>query len=175
MHREGPSRLSRAAARWNRAEDAVLGGLVGAMVILAALQIVLRNVFKIGISWVEPFLGAALLWLTMLGALAATGARKHITIDLASHFLSGRPRQAAAAATHAFAAFVCGWLVHAGVRFVALQKEMAIERTAGVPQWMIYAVVPVCFALLAARFLIHAALCARAAAARSPNREDARP
>ena len=51
-----------------------------------------------------------LLWLTMLGALAATGDRRHIVIDLVGHFCPPRFRAAAARVTALFAAVVCGLL-----------------------------------------------------------------
>ena len=65
-----PGRIPRWLARIELAEQVLLGLLVGAMVVLAALQILLRNAWGRGIAWADPFLGSAMLWITLLGALA---------------------------------------------------------------------------------------------------------
>lgn len=160
-------RLRKAADRWGRIEQALLAVLVSGMVLLSALQIILRNFFHGGILWAEPILGASLLWITMLGALAATGRVKHITVDLVAHLLPPRPRRAVLAVTSLFAAAVCGFLVPASIRFVVLQKEMGVMATAAIPQWVLYLVVPVCFALLSFRFALQAAAAATAAVTRT--------
>ncbi|MBM4144172.1 MAG: TRAP transporter small permease [Lentisphaerae bacterium] len=145
-------------AAWSVAEEAALAVLVVGMVGLSGAQIVLRNVFKTGIPWIEPALGNSLLWITMLGALAATGARKHISIDLATHFVPARPKAALRAVTDGFAAAVCGFLARASWRYVTFMKEAGDAAFPGVPAWAAYAVMPAVFALIAARLLARAAL-----------------
>lgn len=165
MPRDGA--LRRCVAAWDAAERVLLGGLAAGMVILAALQIVLRTFFRTGLSWIEPLLGIGLLWLTMLGALAATGLRKHISMDLVSHLLPPRPRAAAAALVQLFAAFLCARLALAAHAFIGLQRETETSTLLGAPVWVYTWVVPVAFALLALRFVLHAALSAAQAAGRT--------
>ena len=71
----------------------------GWTVVLAALQIVLRYGFDSGIAWADPLLRVLVLWLGLLGALAATRDRRHITIDVLSRMLPARAKAAADAAT----------------------------------------------------------------------------
>jgi len=151
-------RLKKLAAVWDVLEQVLLGLLVGGMVVLSALQIVLRNFFQTGIAWVEPLLGSSVLWITMLGALAATGVRKHIKIDIASAVLPLRPREALLAITHLFAAAVCGLLSFASTRFVIIQREMGGNVLLNVPAWTVYSVMPVVFALIAFRFVLQAVI-----------------
>ena len=165
-------KLERAADVWNVCERTVLAVLTITMVFVAALQIVLRNFFHMGIPWAGPMLGAALLWMTMIGALAATGGRQHITMDLLSHFLPPRVREATRVLTNLFAAAVCGLLSVAAVRYVLFQREMGGVAAPGVPQWTIYTIVPACMALLAFRFALQAVCsAARAATGRMPAEE----
>lgn len=166
-----PGKLKKAADTWARIEQALLAVLVSGMVLLSALQIILRNFFRGGLLWAEPILGGSLLWITMLGALAATGRVKHITVDLVAHLLPPRPRRAVLAVTSLFAAAVCSFLVPASIRFVSLQKEMGVMATAAIPQWVLYLVVPACFILLAFRFALQAALAASAAVTRAVSEE----
>jgi C4-dicarboxylate transporter DctQ subunit len=150
-------RLHAVAAAARRVEEVVLGALLAAMVLLAALQIVLRNAFKTGLSWAEPFLGFAMLWLTLLGALAATGRHKHITVDLVSHWAPPLARRVLRALTDAFAGAVCVGLCAASVRFVQLQRELgSASASLGIAEWKLYVVLPAGFALMALRFGVQA-------------------
>ena len=166
MPRDGA--LRRCVAAWDAAERALLGGLAAGMVILAALQIVLRTFFRTGLPWIEPLLGIGLLWLTMLGALAATGQLKHISMDLVSHLLPRRPRAGVAAVVQLFAAVICGRLACAAHAFIGLQRETETSSLLGAPVWAYTWIVPVVFGLLALRFALHAALAAAVAAGRTP-------
>ena len=147
----------RSVCRWtDRLERLVLGVLVAGMVGLAAVQIVLRNVWHTGLGWAEPLLGMALLWLTMLGALAAAGLGRHLSIDLAAALLPRRGSAWLARAVSLFSAIVCGLLAWAAGRYVGFQREMDIGLLLGWPVWKHYMVIPVVFWLMAFRFALRA-------------------
>ena len=145
--------------RWvDRIERAVLTVLVTGMVGLATLQIMLRNVWHTGLNWAEPLLGMALLWLTMLGALAATGLGRHLSIDLAAALLPRRAAAWLARANSVFAAIVCGLLAWAAGRYVGFQREMDLAVVLGLPVWKHYLVMPVVFWIMALRFAVRAGI-----------------
>ncbi|MBP7829352.1 MAG: TRAP transporter small permease [Kiritimatiellae bacterium] len=146
----------RAGAAIAAAETVLLAVLVAGMVLLAAAQILLRNFMQAGFLWADPLLGMGLLWLTMLGALAATGARRHIVIDLVGHFAPPRLRRAIGRLTALFAAVVCGFLAVAAARFCLFQKEMETNVILQVPVWVYYLIIPVAFGLMALRFALQA-------------------
>ena len=145
----------RRVSRWvDRIERAILAVLVTGMVGLAALQILLRNAWHTGLNWAEPLLGMALLWLTMLGALAAAGLGRHLAIDLAAALMPRRGSVWLARATSLFAAIVCGLLAWAAGRYVGFQREMDITLLLGAPVWKYYLVIPAGFWLMAIRFAV---------------------
>ena len=145
----------RGLSRWiDRMERALLAVLVTGMVGLSVLQILLRNIWHTGLNWVEPLLGMALLWLTMLGALAAAGMGRHLAIDLAAALLPRRGSAWLARATSLFAAIVCVLLAWAAGRYVGFQREMDITLLLGAPVWKYYMVIPVVFWLMAIRFAV---------------------
>ena len=149
----------RGVCRWtDRVERVVLAALVTGMVFLAALQILLRNLWHTGLNWVEPLLGMALLWLTMLGALAATGMGRHLSMDLAAALLPRRGSAWLARANSVFAAIICGLLAWAAGRYVGFQREMDMAVVLGLPVWKHYMVMPVVFWLMALRFAVRAAI-----------------
>ena len=147
----------RRVAGWvDRIERYVLAVLVTGMVVLAALQILLRNLWHTGLNWVEPLLGMALLWLTMLGALAAAGLGRHLAIDLAVALFPRRWSTWLARATSLFAAVVCGMLAWAAGRYVGFQREMDMSMLLGLPVWKHYQVIPVVFWIMTFRFALRA-------------------
>jgi TRAP-type C4-dicarboxylate transport system permease small subunit len=150
------SKFEKVASWWRVVEQTVLAVLVSGMVFLAATQIILRNFFGTGLSWAEPILGVALLWLTMIGALVATGARKHINIDLFSQLLSERRRWLVVVPVDLFAAVICTLLGLAAIRYVGLQQELEPALILNIPLWQYYKIIPVCLFLMSFRFAVQA-------------------
>jgi len=148
------------AQRWldrlHRAEDGLLAGLLGALLLLAVAQIALRLFFDSGLSWAEPVSRAGVLWLALLGALGATRTGKHIAIDALPRLLSAplqrwawRVSQLAAAAV----SLGLGWL---GAGMVMMEQEAPVPFVAGIPSWVPMLVVPIGFGLMGLRFIVAA-------------------
>jgi len=145
-------------------EEAVLLLLIAAMIVLACLQIVLRDVWGGGLSWADPLLRVMVLWAGLLGAVVATRMDKHIAIDLASHLVSKPIFRWLRVLRHFFATGVCvvlTWVAVAFVRQEALQgggQEMA-----GLASWQLNLIFPLAFAGIACRFLLSSGRSLRAA------------
>ena len=65
----------------HRFEIALLALVLISMVLIATLQIILRNFFDTGLIWIDPLLRTMLLWLGLLGAVAAKH-RKKVTLEV---------------------------------------------------------------------------------------------
>lgn len=143
-----PERTFRLACRWiDRLERSILAALVAGMVGLAALQILMRNVFQSGWSWAGDLLGMALLWLTMLGALAATGLGRHLSIDLAAALLPRRWASGLARTIFLIFAVICGLLA-----WMYIQPLLAQKPYVGMLRLFHYPAIPVVFCLMAFLF-----------------------
>lgn len=144
------------ALRWiERIETGLIAVLVLAMVLLAGAQILLRNLFDSGFAWADPLLRAMVLWAAMLGALAAARDDKHIGLDLVAHFVHGRAKRVLRLITLLFAAAVCAAMAWYGIGLVQLDYGSGAA-IAGIANWIVEAIVPVGFALLALRLAIRA-------------------
>lgn len=140
----------------NRFEDALLSVFVLALVLLGGLQIVLRNVFESGLIWIDPLLRVSVLWLGLIGAVAAARRNKNIRIDLLSRYLPDAAGRWVDAVTGLFAAAVCGLIGWHGWRMVKLEAEFGDTGVLDLPIWLLQSVIPVSFAVMALIYLVAA-------------------
>lgn len=134
-------------------EDALLVVMLAAMILLGAAQILLRNVFDIGLVWGDPLLRALVLWVGLLGAVVASRTGNHITIDLLSRYLTPRWQAAARVVTDLFTVLVCAVVSYYSLSLVQMDREEGVMAFAGVPAWWVEAVIPAGFAIMALRYL----------------------
>ncbi len=146
-------RIERAVAVLRAVEDAITVLLVVVMVLLAASQILLRNVWDVGLVWADPLLRVMVLWVGLLGAMVATRTNNHITIDVLSRFLPPLLKRIARWVTGLFASAVCALIAYEGVRFVAMEYEAGTQVFSSVPSWCCELIIPLAFAVMALRFL----------------------
>jgi TRAP-type C4-dicarboxylate transport system permease small subunit len=137
-------------------EDAFLALLLGAMVLLAPLQIFLRNFFDEGVTWGDPLLRVLVLWVGLLGAVSASRGDRHITIDVLSRFVSDPIRLSMRIVTSLFTVGVCAVVAYYSWQFVALEREFEAEAFAGLPAWIMQVVIPFAFAVMGLRYLAYA-------------------
>lgn len=136
-------------------EDGLLALMLVGMVLLAFLQIVLRNFLGIGWIWIEPLVRQILLWITLVGAMVATRDHNHITVDAVSRFLPpGRLKSASALVCDVFAAVVCSLLTYS--TFLVFCREfrnpLLGNMLPGVPHWASLLTLPIAFAVMSLRF-----------------------
>jgi TRAP-type C4-dicarboxylate transport system permease small subunit len=136
------------------AEDAALVALLASMVLLAVLQIVLRQFFDSGIVWADELIKLIVLWLAMVGSIAAARDNRHIRIDVLSHVLPDKLVTLTRIIVDVFAAAVCVVIAYQAWRYLQLEIEWQETVIVGLPAWLAHAVVPVAFLLIAYRFLV---------------------
>lgn len=151
----GGGALDRALWVLHRAEDAVLAALLGAMILLAPLQIFLRVFFDQGLTWADPLIRVLVLWVGLFGAVSASRGDRHITIDVISRMLPARLRATVGFVVHAFTTTVCAVLAWHSWRFVQDEREFGSIAFLGIPTWILELVLPFAFAMIAIRYLLH--------------------
>jgi TRAP-type C4-dicarboxylate transport system permease small subunit len=145
------------AARVGRAiETGLIVMLLGGLVVFATAQIVLRNFFSIGLTWSDGLIHLVVLWLALLGALAATREGRHITMGAVTRWLPERMQIGAGVCSDLFAAIVTAALARYAAGLVWDSREFGDVLLNGVPAWWLQAPMPVVFALMAWQFLARA-------------------
>lgn len=135
-------------------EDSMMIVLVTIMILVAGAQIILRNLFDTGFGWSDPLLRIMVLWVGLVGAMAATRERRHITIDVLTRFLPARGRQVSGIITDLFSAMVCALLAWHSAIFVIDEYHSGSLAFSDVPAWACEAVIPLGFAVMALRFFL---------------------
>jgi TRAP-type C4-dicarboxylate transport system permease small subunit len=146
--------LARLDSAGRFAETVLLVGLLGGMMLLSVAQIIAREVFETGFYWSGELIRIMVLWLAMVGAVAACRENRHIRIDAISHLLSDRAVRLARIVVDTFAAGVCAIVAWHAWRYTQLEIEFEETVLIDTPAWIAHAVVPVAFALLSYRFLV---------------------
>lgn len=137
-------------------ENVLLIALLGAMLLLAVSQIVLREVFNTGIVWAGELLKLMVLWLAMIAAIAACRDNRHIRIDALSHVLPDSAIRVTRVVVDLFAAVVSAVIAWHAWRYLQLEIEFADTVLVDTPAWVAHIVVPVSFAIVAYRFVVSA-------------------
>ena len=140
--------------RLHRAEDALLVVLLGAMIVLASTQIILRNLFDYGFVWIDPFLRVLVLWLGLLGATVATRYNKHIRIELPARFLKRNTHRLVQSIIGQVSAWTCLVVAWYGLNWVRLDYADQTTSFSGIPSWMLEVIIPAAFALIGTRYFI---------------------
>ena len=146
--------MSRLIKKLHRLEDTLLALFLFILIVLACLQIFLRNVADTGLSWADPTLRVMVLWIGLLGALAASRSNNHISIDLLSRFVAGRSLALVQAATGLFTSLVCGLLAFHALRFVWVEFQAQTIAFAGIPAWTLESIIPIAFAIISLRYFL---------------------
>lgn len=136
-------------------EDGLLVSTLLIMIFLSFGQIVLRNVANTGIVWGDAFLRYLVLWVAMLGAMVATRQDNHISIDVVSYLLKGRPKAIVRIITDAFTAIICGLLTYAAVKFILEEIEYKTVAFAKFPAWILEIILPIGFSVICLRYTIY--------------------
>ncbi len=139
-------------------ERSVVVTLLSVMVLLAFLQVILRNYFSTGFLWADPFLRHMVLWVGFLGASLATQNEKHISMDILTRFASPKVANFVRILTNLFAATVCTILANAGWTFLKseMQSGSSLLTIGSIefPAWWFQVIIPAGFWLLTFRFTL---------------------
>lgn len=146
---------------WDRLDDYIgriervcIVLLLSSMILVAFAQILLRNFLATGIAWGDALIRNLVVWVGFIGASLATKENKHITIDVVSHWVSGRKSRYIQLLAYFFSAFICGLLTFAAYRFVQMEALMGDRTFLDIPVWFPGVIIPVTFGLMTFRFLL---------------------
>jgi TRAP-type C4-dicarboxylate transport system permease small subunit len=128
--------------------------LLTGMMLLAVGQIVLREIFSTGFVWADELIKLMVLWLAMVGSIAACRENRHIRIDALSHILPRLAVETTRVLVDLFAAFICGVIAWHAWRYLQVEIEYQDTVLVNIPAWIAHGVMPAAFLLISFRFLV---------------------
>jgi len=135
-----------------RAEQTLLVTFLGFIILVAFLQIVLRNFFFTGLDWGDSLVRNLVLWIGFIGATLATKEGKHINIDVVSRWLPSLGKEIVTLITHLFSLLICCLLTFAALKFLRNEIQMGNETFLNIPVWIPELILPLTFGLMTFRF-----------------------
>ncbi len=125
-----------------RIERWTASGLVAAILLLMAVQVVARYVFRMPIPWSEEVACFAFVWLAFLGGALVAGEGKLLSVDVVSPWLGRRGRLGVECLSTVGVVACCVLMVVGGVPFVRRLSGIA-SPAAGIPRswWYLASVV----------------------------------
>jgi TRAP-type C4-dicarboxylate transport system permease small subunit len=147
------NRIDRSIAK---AEKLVVVVLLSLMILVAFVQIALRNFWATGLTWGDPFVRYMVLWVGFIGAALATHQGKHIKIDVLSHWLPPRANDVLQSLLNLVSAGICGLLALSAARFVRFEAQLGGTTFLTLPTWIPQIIIPVAFGIMALRFVLAA-------------------
>jgi TRAP-type C4-dicarboxylate transport system permease small subunit len=126
------------------------------MVVLAFIQVLLRNAFGVSLIWGDTIVRQMVMWAGFTGAAIATSQDRHISIDALTKFISERSKHGIRVVTNLFATVVCCFLTQAAWTLLQSERESnGGELIFSIPQWAALAIIPVGYALLSIHFFLN--------------------
>ncbi len=137
-------------------ETTMLVSMLLAMMLVAVTQIVMREVFGTGFGWADEMVRLMVLWLALVGSIAACRENRHIRIDALSQVLPDAAVKVIRVLVDVFAAIVCGIIAVQAWRYLQIEIEYEDTVLVDTPAWIAHAIMPAAFALISYRFLVTA-------------------
>ena len=137
-------------------ETVMLVSMLTSMMLVAVGQIIMREGFGTGFGWADELVRLMVLWLALVGSIAACRENRHIRIDALSHVLPDTLVNMIRVLVDLFAAAVCGIIAFQAWRYLQIEIEYEDTVLVNTPAWIAHAIMPVAFALISYRFLLSA-------------------
>ena len=147
--------------RWKRLDEIIARVekylvvlLLSLMMVLAFMQIVLRNFFETGLSWGDVLVRYLVLWVAFIGAALATKEDRHINMELFSRWVSDKGKAYLKGLSHLCSIFICSLLTYAALKFIYFEAQMGSTTILGTPIWIPELIIPIAFGLMTFRFAL---------------------
>lgn len=151
------SPLTRIIAAAKAGENAVLVAVLGVLMLLPLTEALLRKFFESGVPGASLLVQHCVLILGMLGGAIAARENRLLSMSALPVVLKGRAKQISIWIGLSLAAVVTLFLLQGSLSFVKQEKAFGDLLVGKLPTWVMEAVIPLGFALVAIRIWYHTA------------------
>ena len=138
-------------------EERIIAVILCLMVLMVSAQVLSRYLLHTSLSYTEEVVRYCFVWITFLGASAATFRKKHLSIAGALNIVPSRCIKWVTLLTGIAAVLFTGLLTVFGIVVVLLQHTTKQTTAAlGFPMWIIGLAVQVCSLVMMLRIIMYA-------------------
>ena len=139
-----------------RLEDGIGVGALLVMTGLPVLELILRTFFRTGITGSSEYVQHLVLWVGFLGAALASREGRHLSLSSGITIVPKKYEGLTKALTSMVSVAVAASLAWASYEFVRYELESAAHVGGLIPVWMVEVILPISFAMITVRFILHA-------------------
>ncbi len=137
-----------------RLDEWLIAILLAAMTLLTFLQVVMRYVFNSGFTWAVELTGVLFAFMIFIGISYGVRVGAHIGVDALVRLFPPLPRRIVSIVAVLLSLIYAGLVIFGSTLYVLKMKSAGIELDdLPVQIWMVRAILPIGFILLAIRFL----------------------
>lgn len=137
-----------------RLDEWLIALLLAAMTLLTFAQVVMRYVFNSGFTWAVEFTSILFAGMIFIGISYGVRVGAHIGVDALVKILPSKLRRTTSIIAVLLCLVYAGMVIYGSSQYVLKMKEAGIElEDLPIEMWMVRAILPIGFVLLAIRFL----------------------
>lgn len=139
-------------------ESVLIGVFSVAALLVGTGQVILRYVFNTGVEWSEAVFMLLTICGVLAGAIRAVRNDLHVRMDLVAQMLPARARRVLNAVACLLSLALCAFYCFSGIIFAGFLRQMGtVNIETGLPDWVIFSIMPVVMALFVVRYCIRIA------------------
>lgn len=139
-----------------KTESLILVALLLSMILIAVVQILMRNFFGGGLLWADGYTRTCVLWVALLGAMIASRHHDHIAIEVLLQYLPRHKKGLAKRVSYFLTGVVCFIAAWFSADFVIQEYRFGGKAFADIPAWISEAIIPFALAVIALRYCVAA-------------------
>ncbi|MDO8988113.1 MAG: TRAP transporter small permease [Sideroxyarcus sp.] len=137
-----------------RLDEWLIALMLAAMTLLTFSQVVMRYVFNSGFTWALELTTVLFACMIFIGISYGVRVGAHIGVDALVKLFPPKPRRVVSVVAVLLCLVYAGMVIYGSMQYVLKMKSAGIElEDMAIPMWMVRAILPVGFVLLALRFL----------------------
>ncbi len=139
-----------------KSEDGLGATALLLMALLPVTELCLRTFFNTGIPGTSGYVQHLTLWVAFLGAMIASKQDRHINLSSGIIIVPKKLEAPAKAIAGLFSTAVTTGLCWASIQFIRTETETPLYLGNWLPVWAVELILPISFAVMAARFVLQA-------------------
>lgn len=133
----------------------LIGGLTLIALTVGTMQVVLRYAFNTGFTWSEEAFTLCTITAILFAGSRAVRDDQHVRVELVPLLASPKIGKVLRLTAHTVTLLLCAYYAYAGLLYAQFTYMIgSVSPNSGMPDWIVFSIVPVTLGLFAVRYVI---------------------